>query len=77
MTYPALIYLDIEYTKGNTVVVKKDHMIGRMPMMLRSSNCALSGKCFEIFFVFHQLKFAKCKTHLIGRAFTKRDGNEK
>ena len=44
MTYAAPIYVDIEYTRGSTRVLKKGQLIGRMPMMLRSSNCALFGE---------------------------------
>ncbi|CAL9153212.1 unnamed protein product [Musa hybrid cultivar] len=47
-TYAAPIKVDIEYTKGNqpnkTPEVKRGLVIGRMPIMLRSCRCALSGK---------------------------------
>ena len=43
MTYAAPVKVDIEYTRGNTRVLKKDVTIGRMPIMLRSSNCTLFG----------------------------------
>ncbi|CAI5445536.1 unnamed protein product [Caenorhabditis angaria] len=41
MTYSAPISVDIEYTRGNQRVFKKDLVIGRMPIMLRSSKCIL------------------------------------
>lgn len=42
MTYSAPIYVDVEYTRGNQKVVSKKILIGRMPVMLRSSRCILS-----------------------------------
>uniref|UniRef100_A0A336KW81 DNA-directed RNA polymerase subunit beta n=1 Tax=Culicoides sonorensis TaxID=179676 RepID=A0A336KW81_CULSO len=44
MAYSAPITVDIEYTRGQQRIVRKDLLIGRMPIMLRSSNCVLSGK---------------------------------
>ncbi|XP_064594783.1 DNA-directed RNA polymerase III subunit RPC2-like [Liolophura sinensis] len=44
MTYSAPITVDIEYTRGNQRIVRKGLPIGRMPIMLRSSNCVLAGK---------------------------------
>ncbi|XP_070566303.1 DNA-directed RNA polymerase III subunit RPC2-like [Ptychodera flava] len=44
MTYSAPITVDIEYTRGQQRVVRNNLPIGRMPIMLRSSNCVLSGK---------------------------------
>lgn len=44
MTYAAPITVDIEYTRGTQRVVRNGLLIGRMPIMLRSSNCVLSGK---------------------------------
>ncbi|CAH1244351.1 POLR3B [Branchiostoma lanceolatum] len=44
MTYSAPITVDIEYTRGNQRVVRNNLPIGRMPIMLRSSNCVLTGK---------------------------------
>ncbi|URD96563.1 DNA-directed RNA polymerase [Musa troglodytarum] len=47
-TYAAPIKVDIEYTKGNqpnkNPEVKRGLVIGRMPIMLRSRRCVLSGK---------------------------------
>ena len=45
MTYAAPISVDVEYTRGREIVVKKGKngrgavLIGRMPMMLRSDRC--------------------------------------
>ncbi|XP_050391784.2 DNA-directed RNA polymerase III subunit RPC2, partial [Patella vulgata] len=44
MTYSAPITVDIEYTRGNQRIIRNNLPIGRMPIMLRSSNCVLSGK---------------------------------
>ena len=43
-TYSAPIYVNIRYTRGRMIIVKKKVMIGRMPIMLRSSKCLLHGK---------------------------------
>lgn len=49
MTYSAPITVDIEYTRGTQRVVRNGLLIGRMPVMLRSSNCVLSNKSeFEL-----------------------------
>ncbi|XP_028403072.1 DNA-directed RNA polymerase III subunit RPC2-like isoform X2 [Dendronephthya gigantea] len=49
ITYSAPITVDIEYTRGNQRVVRNKLPIGRMPLMLRSSNCILTGKTpFEL-----------------------------
>uniref|UniRef100_S4RAQ1 DNA-directed RNA polymerase n=1 Tax=Petromyzon marinus TaxID=7757 RepID=S4RAQ1_PETMA len=44
MTYSAPITVDIEYTRGNQRIIRNALPIGRMPIMLRSSNCVLTGK---------------------------------
>ena len=44
MTYTAPITVDVEYTRGSQRVIRKGLPIGRMPIMLRSSNCILHGK---------------------------------
>lgn len=43
-TYAAPILVDIAYWRANREVRRKKVLIGRMPMMLRSSNCVLNGK---------------------------------
>jgi len=43
-TYSAPIYVNVRYTRGRQIVVKKKLMIGRMPVMLRSSKCMLHAK---------------------------------
>jgi DNA-directed RNA polymerase beta subunit len=40
MTYSAPIMVDIEYTRGKEIVIKKGQDIGRLPLMLRSDRCA-------------------------------------
>ncbi|MEW5318773.1 MAG: hypothetical protein WDW38_009966 [Sanguina aurantia] len=50
ITYAAPISVDIEYTRGKEIIVKKGKngvgavAIGRMPIMLRSDRCVLRGK---------------------------------
>lgn len=44
MTYSAPIVVDIEYKRGNVRVRRRNIKIGRLPIMLRSSRCVLSGK---------------------------------
>lgn len=44
MTYSAQVTVDIEYTRGNQLVIRRGLPIGRIPIMLRSSNCILAGK---------------------------------
>ncbi|KAI7185892.1 DNA-directed RNA polymerase III subunit [Hortaea werneckii] len=44
MSYAAPIYVDIIYSKQAGKVSKKDILIGRMPMMLRSAKCVLNGR---------------------------------
>ena len=52
MTYSAPITVDVEYTRGREIVVKRGKdgegaiHIGRLPLMLRSDRCAaLSPTC--------------------------------
>ncbi|KAJ2636153.1 DNA-directed RNA polymerase III complex subunit Rpc2 [Coemansia sp. RSA 1286] len=44
MTYAAPIAVDIEYTRGKHRVIRKGVIIGRMPIMLRSARCVLTGR---------------------------------
>ncbi|KAF2085727.1 DNA-directed rna polymeras-like protein III subunit [Saccharata proteae CBS 121410] len=44
MTYAAPIVVDVEYRRGNAKVKRHGIHIGRMPIMLRSNKCVLSGK---------------------------------
>lgn len=43
-TYSAPIFVNVRYTRGRQIVVKRKVMIGRMPIMLRSSKCLLRNK---------------------------------
>ncbi|KAH8320546.1 hypothetical protein KR067_005238 [Drosophila pandora] len=48
-TYSAPITVDIEYTRGTQRIKRNNLLIGRMPLMLRCSNCVLTGKSeFEL-----------------------------
>eukprot|EP00624_Nannochloropsis_granulata_P004428 evm.model.NODE_31977_length_99932_cov_29.870142.9 len=42
-TYSAPITVDVRYTRGRQIVVKRGVMIGRIPIMLRSCKCILTG----------------------------------
>lgn len=44
LTYCAPITVDVEYLRGQQRVVKNGFQIAKMPIMLRSSNCILTGK---------------------------------
>ncbi|PWW74364.1 beta and beta-prime subunits of DNA dependent RNA-polymerase [Tuber magnatum] len=44
LTYAAPIFVDVEYSRGKQVVRKRAVNIGRLPIMLRSNKCVLSGK---------------------------------
>ena len=41
-TYSAPIYVTVRYTRGRQIVVKRNVVIGRMPILLRSKHCVLS-----------------------------------
>jgi len=43
-TYSAPLYVNVRYTRGRQIVVKRKVTIGRMPIMLRSSKCLLRDK---------------------------------
>ncbi|RXG59274.1 hypothetical protein Avbf_06624 [Armadillidium vulgare] len=42
ITYSAPITVDVEYMRGDSLQFARDICIGRMPIMLKSSNCILS-----------------------------------
>lgn len=44
MTYAAPVFVDIEYVRGRQRVRRRGIPIGRLPIMLRSSKCVLTGK---------------------------------
>ena len=44
MTYAAPIVVDILYRRGHDTIRKRDLCIGRIPIMLRSSKCVLTGR---------------------------------
>jgi len=43
-TYSAPIYVNVRYTRGRQIVVKKKVVVGRMPVMLRSTKCLLRDR---------------------------------
>ncbi|KAJ1562986.1 DNA-directed RNA polymerase III core subunit ret1 [Cladochytrium tenue] len=43
-TYAGSIYVDIQYTRYGSIIKKNNIEIGRMPIMLRSCRCALTGR---------------------------------
>ena len=46
LTYSAPIFVDVEYSRGRQIIIRKGIQIGRVPVMLRSSHCVL-GKCSD------------------------------
>ncbi|GAA5989823.1 hypothetical protein JCM10908_002335 [Rhodotorula pacifica] len=44
LSYSAPVYVSIKYTRGKQEVVSKGIRIGRLPIMLRSNKCVLTGK---------------------------------
>uniref|UniRef100_A0A5K3EII2 DNA-directed RNA polymerase subunit beta n=1 Tax=Mesocestoides corti TaxID=53468 RepID=A0A5K3EII2_MESCO len=49
LTYAGEILVDITFTRQHEIVSKKGVLIGRMPLMLKSSACVLNGKsAFEL-----------------------------
>ncbi|GAA6011488.1 hypothetical protein JCM10207_002636 [Rhodosporidiobolus poonsookiae] len=44
LSYSAPVYVSVKYTRGKQEVVSKGIRIGRLPIMLRSNKCVLSGK---------------------------------
>ncbi|XP_077264151.1 RNA polymerase III subunit RpIII128 [Temnothorax americanus] len=44
LNYSAPISVDIEYVRNNERVIRNKVVIGKMPIMLRSSNCVLTNK---------------------------------
>ena len=44
ITYCAPVMVDIKYTRGDEIVLTRNIVIGKIPIMLRSENCILSGK---------------------------------
>lgn len=44
LTYAAPIFVDVEYVRGKQIVRRPGNCIGRMPIMLRSNKCVLTGK---------------------------------
>ncbi|GMT18887.1 hypothetical protein PFISCL1PPCAC_10184, partial [Pristionchus fissidentatus] len=57
MTYSAPITVDVEYTRGNQKVIKRDLTIGRMPIMLQSSRCVLKDLAEEALARVHECPF--------------------
>lgn len=43
-TYAAPLQVDIEYVREGKRIIRKDVTIGRLPIMLRSNKCVLTGK---------------------------------
>ncbi|KAI4291315.1 DNA-directed RNA polymerase III subunit RPC2 [Pancytospora philotis] len=43
LTYAANIYVDVEYVKNKQIVVKRDLLMGKIPVMLRSARCHLAA----------------------------------
>lgn len=43
LTYAAPIFVDVEYTRGRQIIIRKGIQIGKVPVMLRSSHCVLDN----------------------------------
>ncbi|CAM9438782.1 unnamed protein product, partial [Choristocarpus tenellus] len=46
-TYSAPLYVNIRYTRAHQIVNKNNVCIGRVPIMLQSCKCVLTGKKHE------------------------------
>ncbi|KYQ57601.1 DNA-directed RNA polymerase III subunit RPC2, partial [Trachymyrmex zeteki] len=44
LNYSASIIVDVEYIRNNQRIIRQNMVIGKMPIMLRSSNCVLTKK---------------------------------
>jgi DNA-directed RNA polymerase III subunit RPC2 len=44
ITYGAPLLVTLQYTRGKNVVRKRNVCIGRIPIMLRSNKCVLTGR---------------------------------
>ncbi|GAA5896402.1 hypothetical protein JCM5296_002722 [Sporobolomyces johnsonii] len=44
LSYSAPVYVSVKYTRGRQEIVSKGIKIGRLPIMLRSNKCVLTGK---------------------------------
>ena len=44
LTYSAPINVDVRFTRGSKIVIRRGICIGRLPIMLRSGHCVLRGK---------------------------------
>ncbi|CAJ0649302.1 14408_t:CDS:2 [Entrophospora sp. SA101] len=44
LTYSGNIMVDVEYVRGKSRIIRRNTIIGKMPIMLRSSKCVLTGK---------------------------------
>ena len=44
LTYSAPIFVDIKYTLGDKIMMKRNLRIGQLPIMLHSSKCVLRNK---------------------------------
>lgn len=44
LSYSAPIYVSVKYTRGKQEIISRGIRIGRIPIMLRSNKCYLTGK---------------------------------
>lgn len=44
ITYSAPVFVDVKYTRGDDLVLTRNMMIGKIPVMLRSEKCVLHNK---------------------------------
>ncbi|KAL8293434.1 hypothetical protein RQP46_000135 [Phenoliferia psychrophenolica] len=44
LSYSAPVFVNVRYTRGKSVIVSRGIRIGKLPIMLRSNKCVLTGK---------------------------------
>jgi RNA polymerase beta subunit len=60
VTYSAPIYVNVRYTRGRQMVVKRKVIIGRMPIMLRSKNCVLRNRSEDELAALKECPYGAC-----------------
>lgn len=61
-TYSAPLYVNVRYTRQRQIVTKNGIQIGRIPIMLQSEHCILTGKIHEKFSIQYCLTAGTCFT---------------
>lgn len=66
MTYSAPVVVDIEYTRGSQRILRNGLVIGKMPVMLRSSRCILKDMVLVSRILLNVLDFMKLEFFRLG-----------